>query len=87
MKKFKQGDTVIFNTDTFSTSFWDGTSELNRVKYFGKFGYKSEKLKLFTYLCEDRPQDGHCILVDMETGEVLPMCHTSNFRLATEQKC
>lgn len=45
------------------------------------------KQKLFTYICEHNPQNGHCVLMDMDTGELFPMCHTSNFRLATDDEC
>lgn len=45
------------------------------------------KLKLFTYICEHSPQFSHCVLMDMNTGELLPMCHTSNFRLVSDEEC
>ena len=45
------------------------------------------KRKLFTFICEHHPQTGHCVLMDMNTGELLSMCHTNNFRLAADEEC
>ena len=83
---FKPGDTVIFNPKSFNPSYWDILTENSKIKYYGRFGYGCE-LKLFTYICEHSPQFGHCILMDMDTGELLPMCHTSNFRLVSDDEC
>lgn len=45
------------------------------------------KPKLFTYVCEHSPQFGHCVLMDINNGELLPMCHTNNFRLVSDDEC
>jgi len=42
---------------------------------------------LFTFICEHRPQIGHCVVINMTTCELITMCHIDIFRLATEQEC
>lgn len=85
--KFSPGDTVIWDRRNLSEEFWENLSEGSRVLYYGRFGYGAKKTKLFTYICEHSPQSGHCVLMDMDDGRLIPMCHPSEFRLATEEEC
>lgn len=91
---FKSGDTVIFDKDSFTKEFWNGLTEEAKVEYYGRYGYETIywpgqtcRVKLFTFICEHSPQTGHCVLMDMDDGKLLPMCHTNNFKLATEDEC
>ena len=43
--------------------------------------------KLYVYLGEIKQAKGHCILCDLDTGKIIGMCHTENFREATEDEC
>ena len=83
---FRPGDTVKFEINHLNDTFWQSLSEENRIKYYGPYGYGT-KLKLFTFITYHYPQLGHCVLMDMDTGQLLPMCHDSNFRLVTEEEC
>ena len=78
---------VVFDVDTFHPPYWDNLTEEDRIEYYGPLGYGDEKLKLFTFICEMRPQSGHCVLIDMESGKVETMRHVSDFRLATDDEC
>ena len=91
---FKAGDTVIFDHANLRQEFWNGLTEEAKVKYYGQYGYETihwsgqiTHIKLFTFICEHSPQTGHCVLMDMDDGKLLPMCHINNFRLATEDEC
>jgi hypothetical protein len=83
---FGVGDTVIFDTTKINPECWDGWTETTRIKYYGRYGYGS-KLKLFTFITYHYPQLGHCVLMDMDDGKLLPMCHDSDFRLVTDEEC
>lgn len=86
MKKgFKPGTVVVFDPSHFNPEFWDKLSEEDRIKYYGPLGYGSDKLKLFVYMCEVN-DSGHCVLIDMDTGENVLMRHTCDFRAATEEE-
>lgn len=87
MSSFSPGDTLVFDPKTFNTEYWEGLSENDRIKYYGDLGYGSDKLVLFTYLCEHNPQAGHCVLVNMDNQKIETMRHTNNFRLATALEC
>ena len=84
---FRPGDTVVFEINHFNIKFWQSLSEENRIKYYGPFGYGGEKPKFFTFITEHYPQNGHCILMDMDNGQLFPMCHMNNFRLVKEEEC
>lgn len=43
--------------------------------------------KLFVFMGEIKQCPGHCMLLDLKTGLILGMYHTSNFREATEDEC
>jgi hypothetical protein len=54
------------------------------------------KPKLLSYICghycidvdsNERISTGHCTLMDLDTGELLPMCHEVDFRIATDEEC
>lgn len=84
---FNPGDTLVFNPDSFNQNYWNNLSEEDKLKYYSQYGYGQKQLVLFSFLAEHKPQGGHCLLVNMATGQVLPMCHTLNFRLATDEEC
>lgn len=91
---FRQGDTVVFNPDSLNVNYWDNLTYEEKRKYYGVF-FKTDnvipleynKLKLLTFICEHSPQTGHCVLMDMSDGKLIPMCHTNNFRLANDEEC
>jgi hypothetical protein len=85
MSEFKMGSVVVFDPANFNPNFWDKLSEEDRIKYYGPLGYGSKKMKFFVYMCEIN-DSGHCVLIDMDTGENVLMRHTSDFRLATEEE-
>ena len=55
--------------------------------YVGIDPFENLKPKLFTFMCEHHPQTGHCVLMDMYAGKLLPMCHTNDFILVEEDEC
>lgn len=84
--KFKCGDTVVFDPKSFNPNYWNRLSKEEKSKYYGHLHNDKDPI-LFTFLCHHQPQHGHCTLINMDTNEVLVMCHTGNFRLATEEEC
>jgi hypothetical protein len=84
---FQPGDTVVFDPDSFNPDFWDSLTEQDKLQCYGPLGYGREKPLFFTFICEHRPQSGHCVLVNMENQRVETMRHISDFRLATEDEC
>lgn len=82
---FRMGDTVIFDPSNFNPNFWNSFSEKERIIYYGRYGYGT-RLKLFTFICEHHPQNGHCILMDIKTGAMYPMCHINDFRLIEDDE-
>ena len=83
---FKPGDTVIFEPKNLNQNYWNSLTIKQKQKYYGVF-YDNQTGKLLTFICEHHPQEGHCVLMDMHTGQLLPMCHMGNFRLATDMEC
>jgi hypothetical protein len=87
-KTFRPGDTVIWiGPQTFNKKWWKGLSEKDRIKYYGALGYGRKKPLLFTFLCEHHPQNGHCMLVNMENQKIETMRHICEFRLAGDDEC
>ena len=91
---FRPGDTVIFDSTKLNPSYWNNETESNKQLYYGSFveldckiAFDKMKLKLFTFITYHYPQLGHCVLMDMDTGQLLPMCHDSDFRLVTDEEC
>jgi hypothetical protein len=99
---FKPGNTVVFNSSNL-TIWDKYTEKEKRHYYGCFYKIRDIhsdiiletyctpidqcKLKIFTFICEHHPQTGHCVLMDMDNGKLLPMCHVSDFRLATEEEC
>ena len=81
------GDTLIFDPKGLNKHYWNNLFEKEKIKYYGRYGYGQKRVKLFTFICEHWPQVEHMVLMDMETGQLLPMCHIEEFRLATEEEC
>ena len=86
MNIFTLGDTVMFDPSNLNQDYWNGLTDKQKSEYYGDYGYGS-KLKLFTFITHHYPQLGHCLLMDMDTGKLLPMCHTSEFRLVSDEEC
>ena len=83
-------ETNIIGTYTLLESarqYFNTLNEEDKVTYYGDFGYGRCITKLFTYICEHKPQRGHCVIMDMSTGKLIPMCHPEDFRLALEEEC
>jgi len=89
--KFKQGEVLIWDPKNFNPDFWNKLPEKERIRYYSKYGYGSDKLKLFVYLCEitdpeTKKSSGHCVLIDMDTQAIITMAHTTEFRKATGEE-
>lgn len=91
--KFNSGDIVVFDPSPFNPEFWKSLSEKDKKKYYGRLGYGAKKTKLFVFLStinclmDKKVRDsGHCVLLDLLTGKLEVMCHTSDFRYATEDE-
>lgn len=89
MSKFNSGDTVVFDPNSFNSEYWNGLSEEDRIKYYGPLGYgrPADKPLLFVFLMEHHPQQGHCVLVNMENQQIETMRHIEDFRLAKDDEC
>lgn len=87
MSKFKLGDTIIFDPSNFNQEYWKNLSEKDKIKYYSRFGYGSDKSVFFTFICEHSPQSGHCLIINMDTQQIETMVHMSEFRLVTEDEC
>lgn len=95
-KPFKKGSVVVFDPTSFNPDFWNKLSEADKIKYYGPIGYGAAKPKLYIYMSEilgapdsvDGKQysSGHCVLIDMDTGQNEIMRHSCDFRLATEDE-
>lgn len=86
-KRFTIGDTVVWNPDNFNQEWWNKLSEEIRVKYYGPLGYGQDRPKHFTFICHHQPQNGHCVLIDMDTRKIEIMRHTAEFDLVDEDDC
>ena len=88
---FSVGDTVIFDPSNLNQDYWNGLTYQQKRKYYGAYYTyipSSEQTgKLFTFIAHHSPQFGHCTLMDMDTGKLLPMCHTGDFRLVSDEEC
>jgi hypothetical protein len=84
---FAIGDTITFEPKNFNPYFWDNLSEEDRVKYYSDIGYGSEKPVLFTFICEHKPQDGHCLLYNFNAEKMEAMRHWSDFRKVEDHEC
>jgi hypothetical protein len=76
MSKLKINSFVVFDENS--------TSKENYEKYY-KETFPLDKL--FIYLGEIKQAKGHCILCNLDTGKVIGMYHSENFREATEDEC
>ena len=90
MKGFMPGSVVVLDPASFNPDFWARLSEEDRIKYYGPLGYGLKKSKLFVYICEINDssgrESGHCVLIDMDTGQNVLMRHTCDFRPATQEE-
>jgi hypothetical protein len=85
--KFEAGDTVVFDPDNFNPDFWNALSNADKLRYYGHFYERPDKPKLLVFVCEHSPQIGHCLLMELATGKMLPMCHTNDFRKVEDDEC
>lgn len=88
-KKFKPGDTLIFDPTSFNPDYWNGMTLDQQKRYYGDlYNFENpEKPFLFTFICEHFPQHGHCVLVNMDNQKVETMRHISDFRLVKDNEC
>lgn len=85
-RKFKLGDTVVFEPKNFNKKWWDAQKKEDLLRYYGSLGYNAPKLHLFMFVAEHSQQPGHCTLISLADQHVETMRHTSDFRLATEDE-
>lgn len=90
MGGFEAGDIVVFEPANFNTDFWKSLSESEKLEYYGRFGYKNPKIKLFVFLCYIKHPDGdktdHCILISLDDQKLETCVHASDFRKADEEE-
>jgi hypothetical protein len=91
MSLFTLGDTVIFEPKNLNQDYWNGLTKKEKSRYYGvyyDYTPSSEQTgKLFTFITYHSPQVGHCVLMDMDDGKLLPMCHDNDFRRVTHEEC
>ena len=86
----RQNSLVVFDKTTINKEIWTEYYEKefsyihfsttgSDERYFGN-------LKTFIFLGEVPNAKGHCILGDLETGKILGLYHTENFREANESE-
>lgn len=75
MSKIRRNAFVIFDINSCSEEIYE--------KYFKDIFPLG---KLFIFLGEIPQAKGHCILADLDSGKIIGMFHTSNFREATEEE-
>ena len=88
-QKFRLGDTVMFDPASFNSEYWNNLSDEDKRKYYGDICNfdNPDKPFLFTFITEQSPQVGHCVLINMQNQKVETMRHTTNFRLVGEEEC
>ena len=74
--KLKQNSFVVFNVESCDKSIYD--------EYFKNTFPVG---KLFVFMGEILQTPGHCILLDLDSGKIIGLYHTSNFREATDDEC
>jgi len=86
---FRPGDTVVFEPANFNPEYWNKLSETRKREYYGDLYNFEDPSKpfLFTFICEQKPQYGHCVLVSMDTQKMETMRHINDFRKAREDEC
>jgi len=73
--KIRNNAFVVFDKNTCTTEMYN--------EYFSS----TFEGKIFVFLGEIPQAHGHCMLVDLTTGLISGLWHTSNFREATEDEC
>jgi hypothetical protein len=81
--KINPGTVVVFDEKCVNPFVWKKMSEEDRIKNYGFLGYRSDKIKRFVFLCEIKNAPGHCVLIDLETQQILTMVHTNLLREVT----
>ena len=87
METFKPGTVVVFEPNNLNPEWWNKQTKKDLLKWYGPLGYGKKKRKLFVFMCEildhEGTPSGHCVLLEMGTGKLQWMRHTSDFRKAT----
>lgn len=86
---FISGQVVVFSADKLNPNFWNNLAEDERVRIYGRLGYGQKKLKHLVYICPVIAPCGntsHCVVLDMDTNNLLQMVHESDLRLAREEE-
>lgn len=76
MKRIKKNSFVVFDEKS--------CNEFTYEKYYKELFPLG---KLFVFLGEVTQTPGHCVLADLDTGKIIGLYHTENFRTATEDEC
>ena len=71
----RQYSLVVFDTDSISEKAYE--------EYYGETFPRG---KTFIFLGEVPNARGHCVLADPETGKIICLYHTFNFREATDDE-
>ena len=58
-----------------------------RIDIYNKYYAETFDNKLFLFLGEVPNARSHCVLGDLNTGKIIGLYHTCNFREATEDEC
>lgn len=80
IKKIESGTVVVFDKNLINSFVWNRMSQEEKIKNYGFLGYRSDKIKRFVFLCEIKNAPGHCVIVDLETQQLLTMIHTNILR-------
>lgn len=81
-KIFRIKDKPLFKPNTVVVFDYDNCPPEHKENYLQTF----PKGRLYIYLGDITNAPGHCILLDIETKEILTMWHTDNFRIATDDE-
>jgi hypothetical protein len=87
--RFKSGQVVVFSPEKMNQDFWGSLSEEERVRHYGYLGYGQNKMKHLVYICPVIAPCGdtsHCVVLDMDTKQLIQMVHESDLRLAKEEE-
>lgn len=86
---FQIGDTLIFDPNSFDQEYWNKLSDEDKRKYYGDlYNFDNpDDPYFFTFIAEHAPQNGHCILINMQNQKIETMRHISDFRLVNDDEC
>ncbi len=96
-QRIRRGDVVTLDLETIKDY-----SDEDKKKYYGYLGYGEEKPRMFVFITriysqsewansagkmkKHRVDNGHCVIMDMNTQLLVSMVHTVNLRHAEESE-